>query len=722
MGVSVISRTLRSAPHHGAILASTLVLAAFPQVAHAERVTADDQEIVVSGRNEGYRGVETTSGTKTATPFLDVPQSIAVVTAQQLADQQIRSMSDLVRLVPGVSAGQGEGHRDQITLRGNNSTADFFVDGLRDDVQYFRSFYNVDRVEVHKGPNAMIFGRGGGGGLVNRVTKSAITDQTLIAGAASLDSFASGYAAVDLNVPFGPAALRVNGFFERLDNHRDAFEGDRYAVNPLLGAVFGPVRVEAGYEYVRDNRVVDRGIPSARTGALGNPAGPARGLRDAFFGDETINQTDFTGHAVRLRGSAELTPTLTLTGQALIGNYDKSYRNALAVTAIGGTAAAPTVGIEAYSDLLQRETRIGQANLIWRGDTGLLSHAVLVGGEYTSQDTYSERINGFFNATALTSANRLRIVPLTDPLVVPPIFFVAGPAGNSNRAVDSNIEQASVYVQDQIGIGDAIDVIGGLRYDRFDAAIINRFTGAVTERTDDLWSPRAGLVVKPHRQASFYLSYSRSYLPQTGDQFISLDATGATLNPERFDNYELGAKLDLRPGLSLTTAVYRLDRTNSRSPGPIAGTIVQSGEQRSSGFEAGLNGRLTPRWQIAAGYAYTHARITETTASAPAGRAVPQVPRNQISLWNRFQVTDKLGLGMGAYHQSSQFATLSNITRLSGYIRFDAAAFLALTPRINAQLNIENVTDEGYFPSAHNDNNISTGAPLNVRFTLNAKF
>ena len=146
--------------------------------AQAEEADSAGEPIIVTGTVDGYRTIDTTSGTKTNTAILDVPQAISVVTDEQIADQQIRSVADLVRMIPGVSAGQGEGHRDQITLRGNNSTADFFVDGLRDDVQYFRSFYNVERVEVHKGPNAMVFGRGGGGGLINRITKGASIEGT----------------------------------------------------------------------------------------------------------------------------------------------------------------------------------------------------------------------------------------------------------------------------------------------------------------------------------------------------------------------------------------------------------------------------------------------------------------------------------------------------------------------------------------------------------------
>ena len=206
------------------------------------------------------------------------------------------------------------------------------------------------------------------------------------------------------------------------------------------------------------------------------------------------------------------------------------------------------------------------------------------------------------------------------------------------------------------------------------------------------------------------------------DQFVSFAATNATLKPEKFDNYEFGAKVDVQPGLTATFAIYRLDRTNTRANGPVAGQIVLTGAQRSKGFEIGLVGRITPKWQTALGYANTRAKITETTTAAPAGRRVGQVPRHQFSLWNRYDVTDSLGLGLGLYHQSSQFTTISNLTRLPGYTRIDAALFYKVSDRIEAQLNVENLTDKGYFPSAHNDNNITTGGPRSARFTVRTRF
>ncbi len=708
---------------------TTILMLTTAGVAHAEDATIDGQAIIITGKIDGYRTIDTTSGTKTSTPILDVPQTINVVTDEQIRDQAIRSVADLVRLLPGVSAGQGEGHRDQITLRGNNSTADFFIDGLRDDVQYFRSFYNIDRVEVHKGPNAMVFGRGGGGGIINRVTKGALIGENQANVTGSVDSFGSWYGAIDGNIGLGDsAALRINGFYEALANHRDAYDGEHFGINPTVAARIGDtVRLQLGYEYVRDDRVVDRGIPAAFAGTIAAPAPPLSGYRDTFFGARGVNTSDFEAHMVRFRGEVDLAPGLIWSTQALYGDYDKAYTNAYAATAVGTPSTGPFAGIpsldvEAYRDLTERKSLIGQTNLEWRGSTGPLDHVVLFGAEYTRQDSLSERVNGFY-PTPTAPLNRRTRIALTPALIVPAPTFIAGNVtGAGNRQVDSTVDQWSFYLQDQIGITDYVDVIAGIRYDRLKIGIASIFAASKVERIDELWSPRVGLVLKPVPQASLYASWSKSFLPQSGDQFLTFDANNANLAPEAFDNYELGAKWDIKPGLSLAAAVYRLDRTNTRATGPTPGSVVLTGGQRTEGYEISLVGKITPKWQTAMSYAHTKAVITDTTTAAPAGRSVGQVPRQQLALWNRYDVTGRIGVGLGIYHQASQFASISNVTRLPAYTRVDAALFVKVTDRIDAQVNIENLGNVTYFPNAHNDNNISPGAPRNARLTITAKF
>ena len=692
--------------------AGTALALSWANMAQAAEVEDAGSVIIVTGQLDGYRAVSTTSGTKTDTPILNVPQSISVVTEKQLRDEAMLSIAGLVCHVPGSSAGQGEGHRDQVTLRGNASTADFFVDGLRDDAQYYRGFYNIDRVEVHKGPNAMIFGRGGGGGIINRVTKSAMAGENDGNAVAAVNSFGSFYGSVDQNVALSDqAALRLNGFYESLENHRQAFGGHRYAVNPVIGVEWGRTRLQFGYEYVRDHRVVDRGVPS-QNGA------PLKGDRDLFFGVAGVNQADITAHMVRLRAQTELTENLTADVSALYANYDKIYANAYPATAI----VNGQFGVEAYRDPTTRDNLIAQANLQWKIETGGFAHLVLIGAEVTNQNTHNERITGFFSANQPTAANRRVMVSFRQPLSIPTPYFIAGPAGNGNRKVASALRQTSAYLQDQVRFGDHVDLILGLRYDRFDLGLTSLFTQEHFARADNLWSPRAGLVIKPAANASIYASYTKSYLPQSGDQFTSLDVTTAALDPEAFDNYELGAKWDIYPKLSATAAIYQLDRTNTRATGPVPGTIVLTGAQRTKGAEMALVGHLTDGWEMAFGYGYTDAKIRTTTTAAPAGRVVAQVPRHQLSRWNRFNITRNLDLGLGVYHQSRSYATISNAVALPRYTRLDAAAFFKLGRGLDAQINIENITNTAYFPTAHTDNNISTGAPRNVRLTLVAKF
>jgi catecholate siderophore receptor len=258
-----------------AALACALAAPAF--AADAAAADAEDNGvIIVTGTRESYAVDLTSTATRTPTRLIDVPQTISIVTETQIDDQSLRSIGDVLRTVPGATVGQGEGHRDQITLRGNNSTADFFVDGLRDDVQYYRGLYNVERIEILKGPNAMIFGRGGGGGVINRVTKRPLAN-SFVRGTASVDSEGGYLLDADLNYGINDmAAVRLNAVYERFDTFRDVYRGDRFAVNPTAAFSFGGrTRIDLSYEYAQDDRVVDRGLPLGRPGHRCQPGRPA---------------------------------------------------------------------------------------------------------------------------------------------------------------------------------------------------------------------------------------------------------------------------------------------------------------------------------------------------------------------------------------------------------------------------------------------------------------
>ena len=705
------------------ILAFSVAAAALPGVASAaggaavDAAAADQDTIIVNGRDDGYAPIETTTATRTPTPLLDVPQAVSVVTRELIDDQAMRSIADVLRGVPGVSIGQGEGNRDQVTLRGNSSTADFFLDGVRDDVQYYRGLYNVERVEVLKGPNAMIFGRGGGGGVINRVQKSP--EYTAFAkAAASLDSFGAWYGEADANQPLSErAAVRLNAVYEHGETHRDLYEVERWAVNPTAAFELGEsTKLGLSYEYADDERVSDRGVPSLSDGDPTTVDEPVRGFRDAFFGVPGLNVVDFDAHVFRGRLDHDFGGGLSFGAKLVYGDYDKMYRNAFT----SGAAMDGLVEVSAYTNTTDRRNLFSQNDFVWEGATGGVKHVVLAGFEYGNQDSLSRHVNGFFDSgVPTTDDGRRTIVPLIDPFVVPAITFRAG-AGE--RDASSDAEVLAGYVQDQLSFGDRFDLIAGLRYDHFRLRVRDRLAGATFARTDSLWSPRLGAVVKPIESLSLYASWSRSFLPQSGDQFSSLDPTTEALKPERFENLELGVKWAIRDALTFTAAAYRLDRTNTRAVDPVTNLTVLTGEQRSKGIELSLVGRIAPNWQLSAGYALQDAEITETTRSAPAGREVPLTPKHQLSLWSRYDFSDAIGLGLGVRHQSRSFASISNAVAIPAYTRVDAALFLRLSEAVEAQVNVENLLDERYFPTAHNDNNISTGAPLNARATVRVRF
>lgn len=690
-------------------LAIAASLASMPAMAEIVATDAADAEnpIIVIGRAEGYVASQTVTATKTDTPLIDVPQSIQVVTREKLDDQASYSLADVLRYVPGTTIGQGEGNRDQITLRGQNTTADFFLDGVRDDVQYYRGLYNIERVEVLKGPYALIFGRGGGGGIINRVQKTPDAARLFVAGRASINSFGAYDLSADVNMPVSDTtALRVNGTYENFDNHREYYGGERYAVNPYLATRLGERwTLGLSYEYVHDDRVTDRGVPSVAT-APGQPNAPLRGHDSTFFGVPGVNRTKLEAHIVKARLDGELTDNLKLTSTILYGDYDKIYNNAYANGALN--TATNEVALGAYSDPTTRENFIAQGNLIWDVATGPLDHKILFGLEYGSQKTANQRYNTSFSPSNLFDL---------DTMVYPSVTFTT-----PSRNTHSDVSFFSAYTQDQISLGAHFDLVLGLRYDHFkikgiDIQDSNRAFG----RTDNKVSPRFGLIYKPQENISIYGSFSQSFLPRAGDQFTTMTASQQNLAPEKFTNYELGAKWDIRSNLNATAAVFQLDRTNATTPDPanVLATI-NIGETRTQGVELALTGNILRNWQMSAGYTYQNGKLRGNSAVRLA-----QLPRHQVALWNRYDFNDTVGLGLGMVHQSSQYAairTSSTTTRLPAFTRFDAALFIKASRQIDLQVNIENLLDTHYFADAHNNNNITPGAPLNARFTARVKF
>jgi len=663
------------------------------------------QETVNVNAPKGYGVPAISSATRTSTPLRDVPQSVTVITPELMRDQQMTSMADVVRYVPGIAAHQGENNRDDVVIRGNRSSADFFLNGIRDDVQYYRDLYNLDRVEALKGPNALVFGRGNGGGAINRVVKEAVFMPvrafSLQAGGHDNLRFSG-----DLDQPLGRSvAFRANAMLEDSGSFRDGVSLERGAFNPTLTVMAtNRTKLTFGYEHLRDERVADRGITSFQ----GRPADVAI---HTFYGNQRDSHVDAHVNIGTINVEHRVGRAI-LRNRTLIGDYDRFYQNY-----VPGAASADQslVTLTAYNNATQRTNLFNQTDVIVAGSTGRLRHTALFGADFGRQQTDNFRNTGFFNNVS-TSV----LAPFDHPAISTPVTFRQS-ATDADNHLQANV--AGAFAQDQIDLSRYVQLIGGVRFDRFDLTYHNNRTGETLSRADDLVSPRAGVVFKPVAPVSIYGSYSVSYLPSSGDQFASLTTVTEQVKPERFNNYEVGVKYDTPAGLSLTTALYRLDRTNTRSTDPNDPTrIVQTGSQRTSGFELGLNGKVRPAWQIAGGYAYQNAEVTSATTAARAGAQAGQVPHHTLSLWNNYQFHPRVSGALGLVYRSDMFAAVDNTVTLPGYARADAALFVRMSENLRLQANVENLTDTRYYTNADSNTNISPGFPRTLRVGLTAGF
>ena len=722
-----------------AVLASFIATPAFAgmDMTTAEKEAVDLDTVRVRGaRLTGYDAKRSTSATKTDTALQDVPQAITVVTEQQMRDQAVQGMADAVRYVPGIGITQGEGNRDGLVFRGNSSTADFFVDGMRDDVQYYRDTYNIERIEAFKGPNAMIFGRGSPGGLLNRVTKTADWQEALDA-SLQFGSWQKRRATADYAHPFSDAfALRVTGVYEDSEGFRDGYALKRQGVNPTAAIQAGEnTLITLGYEYFRDRRTADRGIPSY-TNAFNGTRFPVATGRETFFGDPQASRADVEVNAFSALVEHDFGNGTVLRNRTRVANYDKYYGNVFPGNV---NAAATTVALSAYRQDTDRKNLFNQTDLIFSAITGTVEHKFMAGVEFGRQETDNLRRSGRFALGAgspcliIGSTASSCVVPLSNPNVSPVVVYANNSAGGNGDARNTGVAKvAAIYAQDQIEFSPKWSAIVGLRYDQFDVDFTDLRTGVAPVRrqlssSDKLWSPRVGVVFKPVENLSLYASYGVTYLPRSGEQLGSLAFNSQSLDAEEFENTEIGAKWELHPGLTAEVAAFRLNRSNGTVAAPTVNDptrliLLEGDSQRVDGIELSLAGKLTDKWQVIGSYAWLDARTVRAVPGTPAGRVLPQTPETSLGLWNRYDFTDHWGVAIGANYRSESFASISNAVTLKSYARYDGAVYYKFDERFSAQLNIENLFDKAYYPSAQTDNNISPGAPRSAYVTLNFKF
>ena len=678
-------------------------------------VFADDssiEEVFVTGQVL-YR--DQLNALKTPTPIIDVPQSVVVISSEQIESRAYTSITDIVNYVPGLNSSQGEGHRDSVVFRGVRSTADFFVDGVRDDVQYYRPLYNVEQVEVLKGPNALLFGRGGTGGVLNRVTKKGVLGEAFTQIGASIDTFGGAAVQVDRNVDVSEtAALRVNASYESLENHRDFFDGDRLGVNPTLKLKLSEATtVDLSYEYLDHERFIDRGIP---TGADGRPV---EAFEDIVFGDPQLNTTTLEAHLLKAMMQHRFSDDIKGNFSAFYGDYDKLYQNFYA-SGYDQAATPDQVTLDGYLDTTQRENLVLSGNVVAQIDAGSLRHTLLFGAEFIDTSSNQDRFNAFWDTTSddneVFAANR--------PLALSGGIGVnaSGDATRNDFTSQLNddthvdVEATSVYVQDEVTLSESVKLVLGARYDEFDISVVNvKNAGEKRSRKDSEVSPRAGVIYKPQENVSIYASYSESFLPRSGEQFANINGDKNKLDPDTYSNLELGLKWDISGRLNMSAAIFEIESSSPQvaDSDPSTLDVIDS---TIEGFEAQVNGQLTDDWGVAVGYSYLDGDVVDRFGST--GRRLRELPENTFSIWSSYQATPRIGLGLGLTYQDDSFINQSNTATLPSYTRVDAAVYFDVSERLSLQLNIDNLADELYFPNAHSTHQATVGESINARLSM----
>ena len=671
------------------------------------------EEVVVKGK---VLQSDQVNALKTPTPIINVPQSLSIVTDEEMLKKGMRSVGDIIRYTPGVNTSQGEGHRDAVVFRGVRSTADFFQDGARDDVQYYRSLYNVEQVEILRGPNALLFGRGGTGGALNRVTKKAMVGTDLRTVNFGMDSFGAFDVAADLNMDLGnDMAFRLNVHSDTLENHRDYYDGDRLGFNPTLRMkLSSATTLDLSYEHIDHERFIDRGIPTANNVPVEEFAG-------IVFGDKDGNVHTVEASVFRATVSHVFSDTRKGNLSITSNSFEKMYQNTYAAS---HTAGSGVVTMDGYHDPTERDNFIVTGSLVNELTIGNTTHTVLAGFESIDTENSNFRFNTYWTSKDCSvSGYDQESFNISDPMD----FSVT--SGGVSTAVEytnpcslktdteTDLTVTSFYIQDQVDLTDNLILVLGGRHDTFDVTVDDIKNGTSAAREDSEFSPRMGLIFKPRDAVSVYYSYSESFAPRSGEQYKKLTGgspgSGETLRPDYFENTELGVKVDLNSDLSLTAAYFDSEADKAGYDGSSAEYIVQRGLV-VDGIELELKGKVNDNLDVTFGYTSMDGKNGTKDAR--------EIPETMYSMWANYEVNPKLGWAVGVMHQGESLIKDGGTQMLPDYTRVDAAVYLMLSNDFRLQVNMENLTDELYFPHSHSTHQVSVGRERNIRLSLTRNF
>ncbi|MCW5300090.1 TonB-dependent siderophore receptor [Herbaspirillum lusitanum] len=680
--------------------------------------------IEVSGQREpgeNYAPTNTTTGLKIEAQQKDVPQTVNVITSDVMRDQGARSLQDVMKNVPGVGIATGDGQRDAFVIRGFTALYDILLDGVRDDSQYFRDLYNIDRIEILKGPAAVLYGRGSSGGLINRITKKPDFTPSAEVGV-TVGSNDLKRTEFNINRPVGDSlAFRIDGAYEDSGSYRSQGYLKNKDISPSLLWKDGNQSLLLQYDYQHQRRAIDFGVPGYR-------GAPANVSPSTYYGALNASANDYTESEVQ---STTAQYKLRLSDKTSFSNTFRYFdytldRNHTRAGTINDTLAIPTVQLSRGNIARHEYGWFNQTELTHDMILGGMRHQILAGVEFGEQNKYQYVNNSTAAPYAYTTS-------LLNPVLQNLPFTVATAPQNKGVAT---LDTAGIYIQDLISLTSQLKTLLGVRFDRFGQKYKDQLSGANLDRTDNAFSPRAGLVWQPTANQSYYASYSKSFQPSGEGGAIA--TTNAQLTPENTRNLEIGTKIDLFEGrASFNAAIYQLVRTNVKYTDPVTNLLIPVGQQETKGLELSFTGEVAKGWQVIAGYSYMDSKITKAlgTTRAPftsatntpiEGKTPSLTPRHTASLWtlkSLDQWVPGVQVGGGLTYRGENYAALDNAVKLPSFTTVDMAAYYRPSPKgINVTLNLKNVLNKSYYISANNDSGIMPGSPRSVELTARYMF
>lgn len=704
----------------------------------------------------------------------DTPQTITILTKENLDDQNLLTLRDVLQTVPGITFGAGEGgggYGDSINLRGYSANNDITTDGLRDSAQYSRTdTFNLQQIEVVNGANGVYAGSGGVGGNINLVSKTpGGTGRTIFSGGLGTEGYLR--ATVDADYDLGPdIALRINAMAHQNDvPGRDVENYSRWGFAPAI--TFGqgsPTRFTLMFLHQEDENTPRYGVPYASNAFLN---GPLPGVDPSnYYGYANIDRQEIGVDSLTARFSHAFNDSLTITNTARWQQVDQTvavnppqgtWCLASGLNAANGAACA-TPGLYNPSGprgLMRQSSNtqlVNQTDLNWRFDTGPLKHNLVVGASF-SIETYD-----------LTTSNLQRNPLGATPNPALPPMDIANPfnryTGPINKIAtarsDGELQNRAIYLFDNVEIGSMWAVNFGVRYEQNEgefttASIATPYPAPpadpvvtqnpVARNEDSFVSWRVGVVFKPVDFASLYVAYGNTNTPSQATVNGGCATTGTNqncnLDPEEGELIEAGAKLELLDGrLSLVGSIFQNTRSNIRlnSNDPAIPVQQLDGESRVRGVTLGVSGLITPDWLVIANYTFLDSEILQNIAATALppnnvdftrGDPIPNTPEHSFNVWTTYQITDRWMVGGGATYSGDYAFQRPNaaapLLYSDDYWLLSAAVTWRVTDRLELQLNVKNLTDEEYYTNIRSSNGFGWAVPGDARsavLTANYRF